>query len=86
MNLEVHRDKMNKNYIDTFDRLNINLKKNKISNELMSIGELIKIIEKKLGLEQSYIKIKNYDIDKDKELLEKQILTFYFEDIYEIKK
>ncbi len=77
---------MNKNYIDTFDRLNINLKKNKISNELMSIGELIKIIEKKLGLEQSYIKIKNYDIDKDKELLEKQILTFYFEDIYEIKK
>ena len=76
---------MNTKIIENFDVLDVNTKRNQISNELMIIGELIKNYEMKYSI-SPLLNVKNYDQTKDKELDESQILTFFYEDIYNIQQ
>lgn len=74
----------NKNVLDAFNQLDTNNKRNKISDELMAIGELINNIEKYSGIETN-LKIKNYDQNNDLNMTEDEILTFFYEDIFNIE-
>ena len=68
-----------------FDVLDVNTKRNQISDELIIIYELIKSFEHKNNI-IPITNIKNYDIIKDKNLSEAEILTFFYEDIYNIQQ
>lgn len=74
----------NKNVLDAFNQLDTNNKRNKISDELMAIGELINNIEKYSGIETN-LKIKNYDQNNDLNMTEDEILSFIYEDIFNIE-
>lgn len=79
---------MNEKFKLAYDKLDLNNKRNEFSNELLTIGELLKSIEVILGLnlEDIDVDIKNYDLKKDKKLNENEILSFFYEDIYAIRK
>ncbi len=68
-----------------FDILDINTKRNQISDELLIIYELIKKFENIKNI-TPITKVKNYDSNKDKNLTESEILTFFYEDIYNIQQ
>lgn len=76
---------MNEKFKNAFDKLDINEKRNQISNELLIIGEIIKNIENKYNI-QSVLNIKNYDINKDNNLQESEMLSFLYEDIYSVER
>lgn len=76
---------MNTKIIENFDVLDVNTKRNQISNELMIVGELIKNYEMKYNV-STLLNVKNYDQTNDKKLDESQILTFFYEDIYNIQQ
>ena len=70
---------------DAFDKLNINDKRDQLSNELIIIFELIKKFENVKGI-NPITKVKNYNINNDKNLSESEILTFFYEDVYNIEQ
>lgn len=74
----------NENVLESFRQLNTNNKRNKISDELMVIGELINSIEKNSGIPTN-LNIKNYDQINDSNMTEDEILTFFYEDIFNIE-
>ena len=76
---------MREEFIDSFSVLDINTKRNQISNELIIIHELIKEFENKKGIEP-ITRVKNYDTNKDASLTEGEMLTFIYEDIYNIQQ
>lgn len=76
---------MSEEFKNAFDKLSINEKRNQISDELLIIGELIKNIENKYNI-QSILNVKNYDTNKNNELTETEMLSFIYEDIYNIQK
>ncbi len=76
---------MSEEFKNAFDKLNINEKRNQISDELLIIGELIKNIENIYNI-PSVLNVKNYDTNRNNELKETEILTFIYEDIYNIQK
>lgn len=51
----------------------------------MLISELIKKAEDTFGI-QSVLKVKNYDLQKDNNLSENEVLDFIYEDVYNIQK
>ena len=71
------------NLRNAFSEMDINDKKDKISDELIFIGELIKKLQSIHSLENNF-EIKNYD--SKIELNESQTLDFIYEDIFEIQK
>ena len=73
----------NQNVINAFSKLDLDDKKNKISDELLFIGELIKKIEYFYNIESNF-EIKNYDINS--KLDENEMLDFLYEDIFKIEK
>lgn len=79
---------MNEEFKLAYGKLDLNNKRNEFSNELLAIAELLKSIEMILGMnsEDVDIDIKNYDLTKDKKLNENEILSFFYEDIYAIRK
>lgn len=68
-----------------YSMLDIDTKRNQLSDELLIIYELIKRYENAKGI-NPITKVKNYDIIKDSELNEDEILTFFYEDIYNIQQ
>lgn len=76
---------MSEEFKNAFDKLSINEKRNQISDELLIINELIKNIENKYGI-NSVLKVKNYDTNKHKDLKETEMLSFIYEDVYNIQK
>lgn len=76
---------MNNKLLETFNELSINDKRDKISNELIVIGSLINYIEKNYNID-NHLKIKNYNLSKDINKNESEILTFLYEDIYNIER
>lgn len=68
-----------------FDILDINTKRKQINNELLIIYELIKKYEEGKGI-TPIVNVKNYDISKDDTLNEAEMLTFLYEDIYNIEQ
>jgi len=71
------------NLKNAFSNMDINDKKDKISDELIFIGELIKKIQSIHSVENNF-EIKNYD--SKNELSEDETLDFIYEDIFEIQK
>lgn len=76
---------MSQELLNSFDMLDINTKRNQISDELIIIHELIKKYEEIKNI-TPITKVKNYDTTNDKELNEAEILTFFYEDIYNIQQ
>lgn len=76
---------MSEEFKNAFSNLNTNEKRNQISIELEIIGELIKNLEYIYGIE-SVLNIKNYNQIKDKNLTEDEMLSFIYEDIYQIQR
>jgi hypothetical protein len=74
----------NEKLLKAFNQLDINNKRNKISDELIIIGELINTMEKNKGV-PSNLKIKNYDQNNDSNMTEDEILSFFYEDIFNIE-
>lgn len=70
---------------NSFSLLNTIEKRNQISNELLSIASLIKIKEEQLKL-PSALNVKNYDVNKQCDFTENEMLDFLYEDIYSIKR
>lgn len=66
-----------------FQELDVNDKKDVISNELMFIGELLKKLEVYHDIQQEF-KIKNYNLNSN--LSEEDYLTFIYDDIFEVQK
>ena len=76
---------MNERLKNAFDSLDIDDKRNEISKELMIITELIRDSENILGIDDNINKAKNYNLSKDSWMEEKDILTYFYEDIYSIR-
>ncbi len=76
---------MSEKFKNAFDKLSVNEKRNQISTELLIIGELIKSLENKYNI-QSILNVKNYDTNTDSELTETEMLSFIYEDIYNIQR
>lgn len=68
-----------------YTQLDINDKRNQLSDELLIIFELIKRYENAKGI-NPIIQIKNYNVAKDKNLNEDEMLTFFYEDVYNIQQ
>lgn len=66
-----------------YNNLDIDNKKNKLSNELLVIEELLKTIENLQGLVPNF-KIKNYELGST--MNESEFLSFIYEDVFEIQK
>ena len=70
---------------NAYRQLDINDKRNQLSDELLIIFELIKRYENVKGI-NPITQVKNYDIVNDKNLNEDEILTFFYEDVYNIQQ
>lgn len=70
---------------EAFDKLDINDKRNQLSNELIIIFKLIKKFENAKGI-NPITQVKNYDTTSDKNLSEDEILTFFYENVYNIEQ
>lgn len=70
---------------NAYMQLDINDKRNQLSDELLIIFELIKRYENAKGI-NPVTQVKNYDIVNDKNLNEDEILTFFYEDVYNIQQ
>ncbi len=66
-----------------FKALDNEEKKNRISNELLAIGEIIKRIQLINNIESDF-SVKNYDANNP--LNREETLEFFYEDIVEIEK
>lgn len=76
---------MSETMLTAFDKLDINMKRNQISNELLIINELITKYEKIKNI-IPISKVKNYNLNNDEILNESQMLTFLYEDIFNIQQ
>ena len=70
---------------NAYMQLDINDKRNQLSDELLIIFELIKGYGNAKGI-NPVTQVKNYDIVNDKNLNEDEILTFFYENIYNIQQ
>ncbi len=73
------------NLKNDFSNLNTIEKRNQISNELLYIALLIKMKESQLKI-PSVLNVKNYDVNKQANFSEDEMLDFLYEDIYSIKR
>ena len=70
---------------NAYMQLDINDKRNQLSDELLIIFELINRFENAKGI-KPISHVKNYDKVNDKNLNEDEILTFFYEDVYNIQQ
>ena len=70
---------------NAYNMLDINDKRNQLSDELLIIFELIKRYENAKGI-NPVTRVKNYDTVNDKNLNEDEMLTFFYEDVYNIQQ
>ena len=73
------------NLKNDFSNLNTIEKRNQINNELLYIASFIKMKEEQVNI-PSVLNVKNYDIDKQANFSENEMLDFLYEDIYSIKR
>ena len=76
---------MNQDFINAYHQLDLPSKKDKLSRELLVIGEYLKDIEQKLGL-QNEVDIYNFHPIKDKDMNDEDYLTSIYQDIFNIER
>lgn len=70
--------------MNLYDKLNINDKRNEFSSLLGKTDEIINILLRMENL-QNELQVKNYDSSSDSEFKESDMLTFFYEDLWNIK-
>ena len=70
---------------NAYMQLDVNNKRNQLSDELLIIFELIKRYENAKGI-NPVTQVKNYNIVNDKNLNEDEMLMFFYEDVYNIQQ
>ena len=68
---------------EAYKNLNLDDKRNKLSDELLVMGELLKNIQNKCGIVPNF-KIKNYESGLN--INEEEFLSFIYDDLFEIQK
>ena len=68
---------------EAYNNLDLDDKRNKLSNELLVMEELLKNIQNKCGLVSNF-KIKNYESSSN--INEEEFLSFIYDDLFEIQK
>ena len=68
---------------EAYNNLDLDDKRNKLSNELLVMEELLKNIQNKCGLVSNF-KIKNYE--SGSKINEEEFLSFIYDDLFEIQK
>ena len=68
---------------EAYNNLELDDKRNKLSDELLIIEEILKTIQNKYGLTPNF-KIKNYKSGSN--MNEEEFLSFIYDDIFEIEK
>lgn len=76
---------MNDEFKKAYNDLDVNTKRDQLSNELIIISELIKRFEDENGI-PSVLTVKNYSPNNDQNLSESEMLNFIYEDVYNIQK
>ena len=71
------------NLKEAYNNLDLDDKRNKLSNELLVMEELLKNIQNKCGLVSNF-KIKNYESGSN--INEEEFLSFIYDDLFEIQK
>ena len=68
---------------EAYKNLDLDDKRNKLSDELLVMGELLKNIQNKCGIVPNF-KIKNYESGLN--INEEEFLSFIYDDLFEIQK
>lgn len=68
---------------EAYDNLDLDDKRNKLSNELLVMEGILKSIQNRYGLVSNF-EVKNYESGSN--MTEDEFLSFIYEDIFEIKK
>ena len=68
---------------EAYNNLDLDDKRNKLSNELLVMEELLKNIQNKCGLVSNF-KIKNYESGSN--INEEEFLSFIYDDLFQIQK
>ena len=71
------------NLKEAYNNLDLDDKRNKLSDELLVMGELLKNIQNKCGI-VPHFKIKNYESGLN--INEEEFLSFIYDDLFEIQK
>ena len=74
-----------KELMDNYSKLDLEQKRNQINIELEIIGELIKKVETSYNIPVS-LNVKNYDTSKTSKMNEEEMLTFFYEDVFNIER
>ena len=75
---------MNDELKNAYRNLDINNKRNKLSDELIVIYELLKKAQSIKGIQPTH-EVKNYNLVTDKYLDEDEMLEFLYEDVFNIE-
>lgn len=68
---------------EAYDNLDLDDKRNKLSNELLVMEGILKNIQNRYGLVSNF-EVKNYETGSN--MTEDEFLSFIYEDIFEIQK
>ena len=71
--------------LENYKNLDLEQKRNQINIELEIIGELIKKTESSCNIPSS-LNVKNYDTAKENKMNEEEMLTFFYEDVFNIER
>ncbi len=76
---------MNRDFIEAFNSLDTNNKRDKLNREILVIGEYLKYLEKQLGLDNE-IDIYNYNPYNDKKMTEDEFLVSTYQDVFNVER
>lgn len=76
---------MSEELIQSYENLDTNNKRDKLSRELLVIGELLSEIEWDMGLD-NVVDIYNYDVSNDKNMSEDDFLVSIYQDVFNVER
>lgn len=76
---------MNRDFIEAFNSLDTNNKRDKLNREILVIGEYLKYLEKQLGFDNE-IDIYNYNPYNDKKMTEDEFLVSTYQDVFNVER
>lgn len=77
---------MNEKYKNAYNDLELAEKRNEFNNEMKITYNILNTIKDKIGYPKNYNEIKNYNVFRDANLTESDMLTFLYSDFYVLQK